>query len=70
MDSTFDVCFHSVEESSLSLLGCDTVSIVTGYIFTLKVEAARPSETLVSYRIRTWCHNPEDFIVAFYHVVS
>jgi hypothetical protein len=26
----------------------------------LKVEAARPSETLVSYCINTWCHNPEE----------
>jgi hypothetical protein len=26
----------------------------------VKIEAARPSETLVSYHIIVWCHNPED----------
>jgi hypothetical protein len=28
--------------------------------FTLKIEAARSSETLVFYHITTWYHNPED----------
>jgi hypothetical protein len=28
--------------------------------FTLKMEAARPSETLVSYHITASCHSPED----------
>jgi len=28
--------------------------------FTLKMEAARPSEVLVSYHITAWCHNIED----------
>jgi len=28
--------------------------------FTLKIEAAWPSKTLVFYNISTWCHNLED----------
>jgi len=28
--------------------------------FTLKIEAVRSSETLVSRHINTWCHNTED----------
>jgi len=35
-------------------------SYVLGYHFTLKMEAAYPSETLVSCHISTWCHTPED----------
>jgi len=33
---------------------------MTSFHFTLKTETARPTETLVSYHITTWCHNPED----------
>jgi hypothetical protein len=29
-------------------------------IFALKIAAAWSSETLASYRIPTWCHNPEE----------
>jgi hypothetical protein len=36
-------------------------SYMVGYqCFTLKMEAARSSETLVFYHITTWYHNPED----------
>jgi len=34
--------------------------------FTLKMEAARPSKTLVSCHITTWCHNPEDHDLKHY----
>jgi hypothetical protein len=34
-------------------------SDVVGYYFNLKMEAARFSETLISYHISTWCLNPE-----------
>jgi len=36
-----------------------TMNIIHTCEFTLKMEAARSSETLVSYHI-TWCHNPKD----------
>jgi hypothetical protein len=34
-------------------------------LFKVKMEAAWTFETLVSYRITTWRHNPEDFNLNF-----
>jgi hypothetical protein len=54
-----------------AILGCmDSTSTYTTYFhvpfsspihFTLKMEAAQPSEMLVFYHITTWCHNLEDY---------
>jgi hypothetical protein len=39
--------------------------------FTLKMEAARSSETLVSYHSTTWSHNPEDLNLNYHcHVAE
>jgi hypothetical protein len=35
-------------------------SIIRAIIITLKMEAARSSETLVNFYQTTWRHNPED----------
>jgi hypothetical protein len=34
--------------------------VTPAYIFRMKMEAARTSETTTSYHITTWPHNPED----------
>jgi len=44
-----------------------TVSDVhTASIFTLKIDAARFSETSVSYYNTTWRHNPEDLYLKYH----
>jgi hypothetical protein len=55
-----------VSENSCCLLGCDAVwccgrTPTFRRTFTLKMEAARPSSTLVSYRHTTRRHNQEHF---------
>jgi hypothetical protein len=35
-------------------------SVVVGYHFTLKMETAKSSKTLVSYNNITWHYNPDD----------
>jgi hypothetical protein len=37
------------------------IQVEAASIFKVKIEAARCSGTLVSYRNTTWRHNPEDF---------
>jgi hypothetical protein len=39
---------------------CNNSQNSAACIVTPKMEAARPSEMLVSYHIATWYHNPED----------
>jgi hypothetical protein len=37
---------------------------------TLKMGAARPSETLVSYHKTTWCHKPEDLDLSLFKTLN
>jgi len=48
MELSWTVCSHLYRPCGLTVAG-----------YTLKVEAARCSETLISYP-NTWCHNPEN----------
>jgi hypothetical protein len=61
--------FHGDECSRRGLLGCDTMQCCD----RVRMEAARSSETLVSYRNTTWRHNLKkesarsSEALAFYH---
>jgi hypothetical protein len=64
----------NIKYTSRGLLGCDTLLPHSspdpkyGYgIITLKMEAARSSETLVSYYNIAWYHSPEDCDLNLHH---
>jgi hypothetical protein len=59
--------FHSDEDSSSGVVGCDTVYEV---LFTLKIEIAWFSETSVSNHVTTRCHNPEDLDLKYKNSAS
>jgi hypothetical protein len=58
ISSTQDLRFSRRWNSSRVLLGCDTLQWY-GRIPTFRGEAARSSNTLISYHITTRYHNPE-----------